>query len=439
MDTNDFLGSVAQEDIQFTTRIVKTSRVGDNYWKAMIFVESDRFVDSSTPGWVLVPGSSTIKALTVTVNDYAEHTSGVLRSWLYDLFCNGFSGDCILVACAPHSTGTTVIVYSSDRTTFFEDQAMSIPATIPAGKVPQPTGETNQYSYQTDPSSDEFIAKQEEAYNLLKAYAYHKTVCANPIAALDTSAFSLDPAVAVALADLCATDKGLLSSAPYYPFTTGTPEDLMSDPLYAALKNADKDAFMSAHQDITRNAALYSLGLAMATLNGSGTCVGNSMDMTKSANITSSGPEGQNLSKPVRDLLYSSHVQTFKPIGDNSGNVAAKGAETLKGEVVQAIWIVAYITYMVKVAVARMITVPNFLRNASNYSSIIGTMIAYIQLFGPSGSGRLENIQSTAPSFGGLPASKGDEIVIPDAWSARYVDQVRKVQITGTLYIGEGE
>ena len=38
MDTNDFLGSVAQEDVQFTTRIIKTSQVGDNYWKAMIFV-----------------------------------------------------------------------------------------------------------------------------------------------------------------------------------------------------------------------------------------------------------------------------------------------------------------------------------------------------------------------------------------------------------------
>lgn len=438
MDTNDFLGSVAQEDIQFSTRIVKTSRVGDNFWKAMVFVESDRFVDASGPEWVLVPGSLSIKALTVTANDYAEHTSGVLRSWLYDLFCNGFAGDCILVACAPHSTGDTVIVYSSNGTDFFEDQAMSIPATIPTGKVPQPTGETNQYSYQTDPSSTEFIEKQEEAYELLKAYAYHKTVCAAPTLGLD-AVFALDAAVALALADLCAYDKGLLSSAPYFPFTTGTPEDPMSDLLYATLKNADKDAFMSAHQDRTRNGALYSLGLAMGTLNGSGTCVGNSLDMIKSASITSSGPEGTNLSKPVRDALYAAHIQTFKPLGDNSGNVVAKGAETLKGEVVQAIWIVAYITYMVKVEVARMITVPNFLKNASNYSSILGVMIAYIQLFGPSGSGRLDNIQSTAPSFGALPAAKGDEIIIPDAWSARYVDQVRKIQITGTLYIGEGE
>lgn len=438
MDTNDFLGSVAQEDVAFTTRVVRTAQLGDNFWKVMIFVESDRFVDASAQGWTLIPGSASIKALTVTVNDYAEHTSGVLRSWLYDLFCNGFSGDCILVACAPHSTGETVIVYSSNGTDFYTDAEMTQPATIPAGKVPIATGEENQYSYQDDPSSDEFIEAMEDAYNKLKAYAYHKTVCAAPTLALDAS-FVLDAGVALSFAQLCAADKGLLSAAPYYPFTTGAPEDPMNDLLYATLKNAGADAFMSAHQDTTRNAALYSLGLAMSTLNNSGTCVGNSMDMTKSANITSSGPEGQNLPKSIRDTLYSVNIQTFKPIGDNSGNVAAKGASTLNGEVVQAVWIVAYVTYMVKVMVARMITVPNFLKNKDNYNRIVGVMMSWLAKFGPNGSGRLQALASTAPSFDDVPAGKGDQIIIPDAWTARYVDQVREVQITGTLYIGEGE
>ena len=439
MDTNDFLGSVAQEDIQFTTRVVKTSQVGDNFWKAMVFVESDRFVDASDLAWTLVPGSASLKALTVTANDYADHTTGTLRSWLYDLFCNGFTGDCILIACAPHSEGETVIVYSANGTDFFTDAEMTQPATIPSGKVPQPTGETNQYSYQTDPSSDAFIEKQEEAYRLLKAYAYHKTVCAAPAIPLASDVFAVDTAVAVNLADLCAADKGLLSSAPYFPFSTGTPEDAMTDPLYAALKNADKDAFMSAHQDTTRNAALYSLGLAMSTLNGSGTSVGNSMDMIKSSAITASGPEGTNLEKSIRDALFALHIQTFKPLGDNSGNVVAKGAETLKGEVVQAVWIVAYVTYMVKIAVARMITVPNFLKNQDNYNRIVGVMMSWLAKFGPNGSGRLRALASTAPAFEEVPAGEGDQIIIPDAWSARYVDQVRKVDITGTLYIGEGE
>ena len=393
MDTNDFLGSFAQENVSFTTRVVRTTSVGDNFWKVMIFVESDRFVDASSDVWTLIPGSSTIKALSVGADDFVGYTSGVLQSWLVDLFSNGFTGDCILVACAPHSS-------------------------------------------EAEPSSDAFIEAMELAYEQLKAYAYHKTVCAAPKLGVDSDAFAVDPSVAVSLATLCDIDKGLLSSAPYLPFTTSTPNDPESDALYSALTTAGKDAFMSAHQDATRNAALYSLGLAMSTLNKSGTCVGNSMDMTKSNMINSSGPSGTNLPKAVRSQLKSLNIQTFKPVGDNSGNVAAVGAKTLRGDVVQATWIVSYITYMVKVAVARMITEPNYLKNADNYASIVATMIAYIQLFGDAGSGRLKDIQSTAPSFGALPPAEEDVITIPDAWSAKYVDQVREVQITGTLYIG---
>lgn len=437
MDTNDFLGSVAQEDIAFTTRVVRTAQVGDNFWKAMIFVESDRFVDASETGWTLIPGSSTIKALAVKADDFAEHTTGVLRSWLYDLFCNGFLGDCILIACAPHDEGETVIVYSANGTDFFEDSAMSIPATIPAGKTPVSTGTENQYSYQADPSPDVFASAMETAYNIMKAYAYHKTVCAAPTLPLSSASFTLDSTVAVKLAELCSYDKGLLSSAPYYPFTTSSPETPDSDALYTALKNAAADAFMSAHQDATRNGALYSLGLALSTLNGSGTSVGNSMDMAKSSLITSSGPGGTNLPKAVRDALFNLHIQTFKPIGNNTGDVAAKGAETLKGDVVQATWILAYVTYMSKVGIAQLITVPNFLKNADSYSQILGILNNYLKKFGEGGSGRLRDIQNTAPSFGALPTAKQDVIIIPDAWSAKYVDQVREVQITGTLYIGE--
>ena len=387
MDTNDFLGSFAQENVAFTTRIVKTASVGDNFWKVMIFVENDRFVDAKDVSWVAVPGSSTIKALTVTATDYAEYTSGLLRSWLYDLFCNGFTGDCILVACAD--------------------------------KV------------DSDPSG--FISAMENAYGLMKAYAYHKTCCVCAGDSADVTA--IIPEVGVSLASLCAEDKGLLSSAPYFQYSTSTPEQTDTDSLYTAIKNSGKDAFFAAHQDATRNAALYSLGLAMSTLNGSGTCVGNSFDMVKSSYITCSGPGGTNLSQSTRKLLESLNIQTFKPIGDNSGAVAAIGASTINGDVVQATWIVAYITYMTKVAVAQLITTNNFLKNANSYSRILSVMSSYLTKFGASGSGRLENMQITAPAFGSID-SKADQIIIPDAWSATYVDQVREVQITGTLYIG---
>lgn len=385
MDTNDFLGSFAQENVAFTTQIIRPVSVGDNYWKVMVFVENDRFVDSSTDAWVSVPGSSTLKALTVNASDYASSTSGLLRSWLYDLFANGFTGDCILVACAnkPGEEGT----------------------------------------------NEAFITAMGNAYELLKAYAYHKTVCAGGDDAIASD-------IAVALAKLCASDKGLLSSAPYYPYSTPTPSQPDSDTVYSAVKASGFDAFFAAHQDKTRNAALYSLGLAMATVNGSGTCVGNSFDMIKSANITSSGPDGTNLPKTARDSLKRINIQFFKPVGDNTGNVAATGAQTINGDVIQATWILAYVTYMTKVKVAQLLTTPNFLKNSTNYTRILNLMSEQLTKFGSSGSGRLKNLQITAPAFGTV-ASKADVIIIPEAWSASYVDQVREVQITGTLYIGE--
>lgn len=385
MDTNDFLGSFAQENVAFTTQIIRSVSVGDNYWKVMVFVENDRFVDSSTDAWVSVPGSSTLKALTVNAGDYASSTSGLLRSWLYDLFANGFTGDCILVACA------------------------------------NKPGE--------DGNNDAFITAMGDAYELLKAYAYHKTVCAG-----GDDAIAGD--IAAALAKLCAADKGLLSSAPYYPYSTATPAQPDSDTIYSAVKASGFDAFFAAHQDKTRNAALYSLGLAMSTINGSGTCVGSSFDMIKSSNITSSGPSGTNLPKTARDSLKRINIQFFKPVGDNTGNVAATGAQTINGDVIQATWILAYVTYMTKVKVAQLLTTPNFLKNSTNYTRILNIMSEQLTKFGSSGSGRLKNLQITAPAFGTV-ASKADVIIIPEAWSASYVDQVREVQITGTLYIGE--
>lgn len=427
MDENNYLGSFADENVAFTTQVIRQKVIGDNYWKAMAFVENDRFVDSSA--WLPVPGSTKVKALTVSAKDYAESTSGLLRSWLYDLFCNGFSGDCILVACGEQVTSADVTVYSADGKSFYTDAEMNTAAEIPVGKTPRATGTENEYVYTTYGDASAFIENMEAAYDLLKAYAYHKTVCAG-------GTFSVDPAIAVALAKKCASDKQLLSSAPYLPFTSVTPEVPESDELFSALKTAGTDAFMSYHADPSRNAALYSLGLALVNLNGSGTAVGTSLDMIKSDMITSSGPGGTVPLKTVKDALKEAHVQYFKPVGDNTPSVAATGDVTIKGEIVAADWIVAYVTYMTKVRIAQMITVPDFLRNADNYSKIVGVLSLYLPLFGESGSKRLTGMLITAPSFKDLPASDSDEVIIPNAWEATYVDHVRTIKITGALYIG---
>ena len=426
MEKNDFLGSFAQENVSFSTQIIKTASVGDNFWTVMVFVESDRFVTATTDNsWEDVPGLSGCKALVVTAETYSQYTSGLLASWLYDLFANGFTGNCILVAPAA-SNAPDIDVYTVVTPAGGENPSALDWYEYESG--------TASYKKSSDASVEEaktyyaktvvsgFIDAMNKAYDVLKPYAYHKTVCAGAVT-------SVTPSYAVALAEKCAQDT-YLSGAPMLPCVT---EKAETDPLYSALKSAGADAFMAWHSDSTRNGALYSLGLALAVYNGSGTSVGNAMDMTASANITASNG-GANPTSAQKSSMKAANIQYFKTVGDNSGSVAAESDTTLTGKVYSAYWVLAYITYMVKVGIAQLITQRNFFKNSTNYTKMLGIMQKYLGSFGVAGV--LTDIRYSAPAYEALPEAADDEIIVPNAWSAVYVNHLRKVTITGTLYIG---
>lgn len=454
---NDFIGSFADENVEFNVRVVKNVVLGENYWKVMIFLENDRYIDASSELWQEVPGGNGIKAAAVSADNFAEFMkdpANTLSVWLADLFSNGFSGDCILVAC-----GETI---DSEAIT-----DLGLLATVDTvADLPTVVGETgitegSKYGVTADedndgkgtyytasvsgsditwtfggvlPSQGNFMLDLEAAYRLMKAYAYHKTVLAGEVDGV------LNDDIALKLAQLCKEDYKLLSGAPYYPFTSVTPATPSSDPIYAKIigDTNGADAFMCASQLEGHNGALVSLGIALGYYNGSGTPVGNSIDMTATDTFVPSGPDGVDLGVGVKMVLKNANIQYFKYVGDGTNeNVAAEGGKTIRGDVMQAIWIVAYVSYMTKCNVAKLITgVHNFLKDGLGYSRIIETMRTEIAKFGPSGSRRLENISITAPAFKDLPAADGDTIVVPDAWSAWYIDQVRQVKINGTLYIG---
>lgn len=422
MDTNDFLGSFAQENVSFSTQIVKTAVVGQNFWTALIFVENDRYVTADTEhGWEDCPGLPSCKVLVVNADNYSEFTSGLLASWLYDLFCNGFTGNCILAAPA-----------SKDAADIEEYNQV----TPGEGANPQAEGwyelSSGSYVLTEDTTVTEgktyyeklvtpgFVAAMEEAYNILKPYAYHKTVCAG-------SGTEPPASYAISLAKKCMQDE-YLSGAPMLPQSDPT----LATGLYPALKAANADAFMGWHSDSTRNPALYSLGLALAVFNDSGTPVGNGLDMTASSNITASNG-GQNPTSGQKSVLKGAWVQYFKTVGDNTGNVAAETDKTINGKVYAAYWILAYITYMVKVLIAQRLTQRNFYKSERNYSEIINVLKNTVSAFDGAG---LTDINFTTPAYAELPDAADDQIIIPDAWSASYVNHLRKVTITGTLYIG---
>lgn len=418
MDTNDFLGSFAQENVSFSTQIVRSARVGDNYWTTMVFVESDRFVSATTEnGWEDAPGLPSCKVLVVTADTYAQFTSGLLASWLYDLFCNGFTGNCILVAPGKMQMDDVKKYVPIDG---WVEGCFKLNED---GETYEPAEESEPgVQYYEEVTTPGFIVAMEEAYEVLKPYAYHKTICAG-------GQTSVNAEYAVALAKKCMADD-YLSAAPCLPQTD--PDLNAEGTLYRPLKDANADAFMGWHSDKTRNAALYSLGLALSAYNGSGTQIGNGMDMTASANITASN-DGMNPTVGQKSVLKGAYVQYFKTIGDNTGNVAAETDKTINGKVYAAYWILGYVTYMCKVRVAQMLTQRNFYKNAFNYGQIVSTMENIVKRFEGAG---LTNIVISAPSYGALPEAADDELIIPNAWSAQYVNHLRKVTISGTLYIG---
>ena len=507
--SNDFLNSVAQEDVIFQTEIISETSVGDNYWKVIVFVEEGRFITipSTDPDFLVnVPGTNgMIKAGVVTADNYTDYTTGLLRSWLFDLFANAEPYDVYLVTCgtsmeAPTGgTGTTddpytyaeltatasitvspgdgstvaidggeltltsddadFIVYTTDGTdptyangTLYSDPITGMTADTTIKAIAYREGQYNpspiatitftdagddtnltvsvvQGDASTGTALTNFIDLLDTAYEKMKPYAYHKTVLAG-------SDDELIPQIALELATLCYADKDLLSAAPYYPCSGSVLSLPASDKLVSIIDSEDSaDAFFTWHSDTTRNGSLYSLGLALSQTNGSGTPVGNSIDFVASDNMTLPGENDTALSEGYREYLQSINIATFKSVGDNSGSVAARGIYTYKGDVMQAMWIVAYIAYMVKVRIAQIITEMNALRNDATYGRISRTLNTYLDLFGPNGSGRLNPVVNTMPGFSDLPESDGDEFIIDNAWSGTFVHQVHKVQITGTLTI----
>jgi len=399
----DFLNSIALEDVSFVTQVVKKSLPGDNFYKLAVYIEglptadkagiqSGRFIADPSGFAPLTPGEEQVYAAEVTKDTYSSVTTGLLKSWLGDFFASGTIYSAYL------------IVYASNLVD--DPQPEDISAAIVA---------------------------LESAYNKTVALAYHKTVCAG-------AATTLLPDLAVALANLCAADRNLLSAAPYLPLSIQDASQYATDPIFSALAADDptfknSDAFMTAYADVSHNGSLFSLGLALSLVNATGTPVGNNIDFWATSLMAPSGPDGTSLSRSVRDVLKAKNIAFFKYVGDGTDDVAAVGVKTLGGIYMQAYWVVNYINYMCKTQVATYITQPNMVRSSSSYSGIINIMRSQINRFGPDGSGRLQRIVITAPPFASLPPAQGDEIIVPQAWSAEYTDQVHSVKVFGNLII----
>ena len=98
-----------------------------------------------------------------------------------------------------------------------------------------------------------------------------------------------------------------------------------------------------------------------------------------------------------------------------------------------AFWLVAYCNYVNRVYTRSIL--PRLAPSAMTrtYQGILLIMSSTVQKFVD--AGRLTNFIVTAPAFDKLPAGT-DTIIVPNAWTADFLDNVRTVQVYGQLTIG---
>jgi hypothetical protein len=268
-----------------------------------------------------------------------------------------------------------------------------------------------------------------EAFGLLKGQAYFKTACiTSPVSTVETYL----PAAAVDLAELCDADPATSGPA-LLPFVITDPATITTDPVYAALVTAEADAYGVYYPNINHNVALLQLGIALSVINGSGTAVGNNFDYAATDSIDASGAAGAPLSVITQTLLKGLNIAYCKYVGEPNGTAIIVGAKTINGKNVAAYWLVAYCNYVNKVYTAKYITKIGVFRNDKAYQGILLIMSSTIQKFVD--AGRLTNFVVTAPAFDKLPSGT-DTIIVPNAWTADFLDNVRYVQVYGQLTIG---
>lgn len=383
---DDFLGSVAQEDVEFSTEVLVTANPGDNYAHLAIYIEKERFIKDQDAFSTVKKGSVDVAEVAeVTSSNYNTVTKGQLATWLAKYFAAGTSNSVFLIAFC------------------------------------------NKLATAAEFTADDLTA----AFAATHQLAYFKSilVCSD-------EAGKENELLSSAVVELCKATAAdtLLSSLPLLPSYAGD-----TDTLYTTVKAAGYDAFFSykkldtANGDELYNPALITLGIALSVINASGVYAGNAFDFVGTNVVSASGEGGEALSVTEQSALKNINMQYWKYVGDSTGQTVAYGAKSINGSHMSALWLVAYCNYMCKVRTANYMAGRGIRVNLDTYNAIIAMMTNVVSSF--SLAGILSNFLVTAPAYADRPASAPDEIIIPNAWQATFQDKLRKVKVTGQLTI----
>lgn len=398
---NDFNGSVAQQDVSISTDVVRTATVGGNFYENVLYV-TDRFSSfgADTPVYPVVKKSNYADVL----DDYSYFSDAekkIVKGNLDSLFAYGTD---VKVYIIPSTEIANYKLYG--YFTYLDLEWNTTDGSITDYSLADSAGDTltnakTAYdkeftSYLVDMAVDPVIVKGSTTtttagtFALITAYTLDSTVFARPA------------------------------------MVTGS--------------EGSTNAFVDANGDpIGYSPALYQLGKTLGTLNASGTPVGTAFDMTALdfQNVMPTADTNTEVlvgaSATFTDYFEGVKINYFKPVGNGTMQLTNFGGWTILGNCTSADWIVAYLNFMNRVACATVITSGRALKNSRTYDELLDAVKANIA--GQIRNERISDFRMTAPSFRDLPKTNGHTISIPNAWEGTYVDNVRKVKISGTLTV----
>ena len=397
---NDFNGSVAQQDVSITTEVSKTTTVGGNFYENVLYV-TDRFSSfgADTPVYPVVT-KDTYEDVISNYSYFTDDEKKVVNGNLASLF----------------AYGTDLKVYI-----------------IPSSEL----SNYKLYGYFTYLDLDWRTTDLETSDYVLDATAQGTL----------TAVKTYDEAFTHLLMDMpvdstkmkgatTTTTAGTLGLVSAYAIDT----TLFARPAMPTGAEGTANAFVDANGDpIGYSPALYQLGRTLSNVNESGVPVGNSFDMTavEFQNVLPTADTNTDVIAGAGAIMANwfedNYVNYFKLVGNGTGQVNNFGGWTILKNCTTAQWIVAYLNYMNRVACATIITNGKSLKNVKTYDNLLDAVRANIA--GQVNNGRIEDFTMTAPDYSALPKTNGHTITIPDAWVGTYVDNVRKVKISGTLTV----
>lgn len=400
MKMEDFIGSVAQQDVTISTEVVKTAVVGGNFYQNLLYV-TDRFSDfgSDTPVYPVVT-KATYEDVIASYAYLADVEKAIIKRNLASLYA--------------YSDDVTVYIIPSSLVSKYKFKAY-----FTFLDLEWRTADGTASDYSLEASARTTLSNLTDFDK-----AFTRPLCELPV----------DPS------KVKGTDTATTQGTLTLLTETGIDLSVFARAAMPSGAAGTANAFVDAtNSPFNYSPALYQLGYSLATANESGVPVGNDFDM-RALSFTNVIPTNEDSVSDIEgsyalfaSWFEKSYVNYFKPVGNGTGNVTNFGGWTIKANCIGAEWIVAYLNYMNRVSCATIITSGMALKNQKTYGSLLDAV--KINIGGQVRNGRIEQFKLTAPSFSELPKSNGHTIVIPNAWTGVYADNVRKVKISGTLTV----